>query len=426
MPYESNNTNKANLFLPIVIAVLAIAAVLYLFLFRGKEASSSNSMSSDQSVKQEQFVEPPSNASTATDDRNNGESITNNDTTKNTPKLLMESLEKAIIQGTTDQFLNTIDLSALDNAQKQEILSFASQNQQIELRQVGVLEFNKKARWAIENSESGVIYLDVEKSSDDQWKIAKVYPMQGSSDQAPSNDALSTADTFVKTLLDHNFEQALKFTDSASISDAQIAGLCIMFEEGDYILNPDKPLNSLFQREGIAAFTVNLLDPSTEQKAQIEIALSREAASSPWKVSELNIEKLLKSYIAQVSGGDSYYTPMIKNPQGGDRLALYFEFNEGKLTTRAKRQLDIIAALLRTSSSKTLTLSGHADAIGSDGYNKNLSLKRAESVQDYLISKGLARQQIQLSAYGESMPRRDNETDQGRRANRRTEIYLDF
>lgn len=199
-----------------------------------------------------------------------------------------------------------------------------------------------------------------------------------------------------------------------------------MFEEGDYILNPDKPLNSLFQREGIAAFTVNLLDPSTEQKAQIEIALEKDKTDSSWKVSELNIEKLLRSYISQVSGGDAYYTPMIKNPQGGDRLALYFEFNEGQLSTRAKRQLDIIAALLRTNISKRLTLSGHADAIGSDGYNTALSLARAESVRDYLISKGLLPMQIKLLAYGESMPRGDNETDEGRRANRRTEIYLDF
>jgi len=270
------------------------------------------------------------------------------------PRELLESLQQAMSEGSTNQFLKSLDSDDLGESERQTLINFENQSESLTLRQVGVLEFDKKERWALESVNGGVLYIDVEKSADGIWKIANVYRSEASDEKGAlaNGDALSTADIFIKTLLEQNFEKALQYVNPATISDAQIAGLCIMFEEGKYALNPSKPLNSLFQRDGVAAFTVNLVESTSQEKAQIELALEKNDSEERWLVSELNIEKLLKSYITQVSGGDTYYTPIIKNPQGGDRLALYFDFNEGELTARAKSQLDIIAALLKTNSDK--------------------------------------------------------------------------
>jgi len=317
----------------------------------------------------------------------------------------------------------------LSDDEKEKLKAFASKSKggDFSVRYVGVIEYDHKKRWAIKGADGAEVHLDFVRDGS-SWLLNSVF-FPSSENTAIANkgsDALGVADVFIRNLLTQDFEEALKFVDKTSVSDVQIAGLCIMFEEAKYLLNEDKPLNSLFLRNNLAAFTVNLVNADDLSKGQLELAMLRDHEEAPWRVSELNVQKLLSAYIDKVSGGDSYYTPLIKNPQGGDRLALFFEFNDGKLTPRAKRQLDVVASLLITSEGKKLTISGHTDAIGSDDYNKTLSLERARSVREYMTSKGLKDDQINISAFGESKPRGDNETDLGRRANRRTEIYLDF
>jgi outer membrane protein OmpA-like peptidoglycan-associated protein len=70
-------------------------------------------------------------------------------------------------------------------------------------------------------------------------------------------------------------------------------------------------------------------------------------------------------------------------------------------------------------------LSGHTDNIGSDGFNKDLSLKRAKSSAQYLVSKkGIDKNRILINGYGEEHPVATNETAEGRAKNRRTEIRI--
>ena len=74
----------------------------------------------------------------------------------------------------------------------------------------------------------------------------------------------------------------------------------------------------------------------------------------------------------------------------------------------------------------------HTDALGTDEYNNVLSGRRAGAVESYLLEVGVSSEQIVALAEGEAKPRRPNSTEEGednptgRRANRRTEIYLDF
>lgn len=149
-------------------------------------------------------------------------------------------------------------------------------------------------------------------------------------------------------------------------------------------------------------------------------------------ISEINLDQLLADYARRVAGGDVYYSPLVKNPAGGDTLALYFDFDEDEMNERTLRQLEIVSMLLKADSGKRVTLSGHTDALGSKAYNDGLSKRRADSVRDLLVKAGVDEAQIVTLAKGASQPRRPNVTESGeddptgRRVNRRTEIYLDF
>ena len=137
-------------------------------------------------------------------------------------------------------------------------------------------------------------------------------------------------------------------------------------------------------------------------------------------------------YASRVAGGDIYYSPLVKNPAGGETLALYFGFDEDSMSPRTRRQLDIVASMLKSDPAKKITLSGHTDSLGTKEYNDGLSANRAKVVRDFLAEAGVSAQQIIVIAKGASQPRRPNITEsgednpEGRRANRRTEIYLDF
>ena len=88
--------------------------------------------------------------------------------------------------------------------------------------------------------------------------------------------------------------------------------------------------------------------------------------------------------------------------------------------------------ILKSDPGKKITLSGHTDALGTEDYNNKLSSRRAGVVRDYLVKAGVTEAQIITVGKGASQPRRPNMTEtgeddpEGRRANRRTEIYLDF
>lgn len=111
----------------------------------------------------------------------------------------------------------------------------------------------------------------------------------------------------------------------------------------------------------------------------------------------------------------------------GDTIVLQgvtFEFNEARLTANAKTILDGVADALTARSDIRVEVGGHTDSRGSDSYNQNLSEKRAQSVMQYLIGKGIDAGRMSAKGYGESNPVADNETDDGRELNRRVELKI--
>ncbi|MGJ8726384.1 MAG: OmpA family protein [Roseibacillus sp.] len=348
--------------------------------------------------------------------------------------------------------------SGISTAALQHLQSIAGANgfKLKQVREVGELEINRRKRFALEWEDSDEpLFLDLTRGANGQWAVEKVRlpesaiaslpatpgavpaagdsPVSGTTTpRANESDSLTISDNFLQAALSQDFSKAKSFANTKTVSDAKIAAMCILFEEGKYKLNPAKPLRAMFTRETTAGFLANVLTSEVDKPAQFGVNLMRGSAEDDWKVSEINLDSLLADYATRVAGGDVYYTPLVPNPQGGETLVIFFGFDEETLAPRTQRQLAIVADVLKTDPNRKLTLSGHADALGSDEYNKALSQKRAASVKSFLVESGVNAAQIVLVAEGESAPRRPNETESGddnpdgRRANRRTEIYLDF
>ncbi len=101
-----------------------------------------------------------------------------------------------------------------------------------------------------------------------------------------------------------------------------------------------------------------------------------------------------------------------------------FEFDKSRLTVKADSLLDLVAVSMERRPDVKVEVSGHCDWVGSDDYNQNLSIQRAEAVRDYLISKGVKAENLTFRGLGETKPMADNNTAKGRALNRRVELRI--
>ncbi len=102
---------------------------------------------------------------------------------------------------------------------------------------------------------------------------------------------------------------------------------------------------------------------------------------------------------------------------------LLFQTNSFELPTVVS-ELDILAEFMENKKNINILIEGHTDDVGSHQLNDRLSEDRANSVRNYLIKKGIAPARIQTKGYGKRRPLATNETDFGRRLNRRVEIVI--
>jgi OOP family OmpA-OmpF porin len=101
-----------------------------------------------------------------------------------------------------------------------------------------------------------------------------------------------------------------------------------------------------------------------------------------------------------------------------------FDFDKSVVKPEGKAKLDDLASKVRGVSLEVVIAIGHADSIGSDAYNQKLSVRRAESVKAYLVSKGIEANRIYTEGKGKKQPVADNRTREGRAKNRRVEIEV--
>ncbi len=105
--------------------------------------------------------------------------------------------------------------------------------------------------------------------------------------------------------------------------------------------------------------------------------------------------------------------------------SLLFASGKSNLLPAARKRLgDVADALMKNDPEAKLIVEGHTDSKGSAQLNDALSMKRAESVRSYLISRGIPRGNVEAQGYGFSRPIADNSTPDGRANNRRVEIVV--
>lgn len=102
----------------------------------------------------------------------------------------------------------------------------------------------------------------------------------------------------------------------------------------------------------------------------------------------------------------------------------FFDFDKSVVKAEGKAKLDDLASKVSGISLEVVIAVGHTDSVGSSGYNQALSIRRAEAVKAYLVSKGIESSRIYTEGKGLTQPVADNATRDGRSKNRRVEIEV--
>jgi len=121
--------------------------------------------------------------------------------------------------------------------------------------------------------------------------------------------------------------------------------------------------------------------------------------------------------------------PPIKiiNTPRGPSLTLddvLFDFEQATLRPEADRTVARAVEYLQDNPDRNALIEGHTDHTGESDYNQTLSDRRSDSIGDALIASGINPNRITSIGFGESQPVADNETVEGRQANRRVEIIF--
>lgn len=102
----------------------------------------------------------------------------------------------------------------------------------------------------------------------------------------------------------------------------------------------------------------------------------------------------------------------------------FFDFDKAVLKPEGKAKLDDLVEKVKGINLEVIIAVGHTDAVGNDAYNQKLSVRRAEAVKAYLVSKGIEKNRVYTEGKGKKQPVADNKTAEGRAKNRRVEIEV--
>ncbi len=103
---------------------------------------------------------------------------------------------------------------------------------------------------------------------------------------------------------------------------------------------------------------------------------------------------------------------------------LFFDFNKATLKSESFVELNQLVQLMQQKPTLEIQISGHTDDVGEVPYNLDLSLRRAKTVREYLISKGISASRITFKGYGESKPLAKGTSEESRQLNRRVEFLV--
>ncbi|MFO8146968.1 MAG: OmpA family protein [Bacteroidota bacterium] len=107
-----------------------------------------------------------------------------------------------------------------------------------------------------------------------------------------------------------------------------------------------------------------------------------------------------------------------------EQSGIYFDSEKFNINSKSQETLDKLAGIFKEYPDTNILVEGHTDSSGSDAYNLTLSKNRAQAVTNYLVTKGVPKNRFDTRWYGESQPKYDNTTAEGRAKNRRVELAI--
>jgi OOP family OmpA-OmpF porin len=132
-------------------------------------------------------------------------------------------------------------------------------------------------------------------------------------------------------------------------------------------------------------------------------------------------------YVAPVAAAPEpvlVIVPVARTQQYCSILDIQFEVNKSTVQREAEERLDVLVTFMRKYPDTTAVIEGHTDEVGTTADNMRLSQNRADSMVNYLASRGIARSRLQAVGYGETRPIADNSTQIGKRLNRRINAVI--
>ncbi len=101
-----------------------------------------------------------------------------------------------------------------------------------------------------------------------------------------------------------------------------------------------------------------------------------------------------------------------------------FDTNSTIVRPGLMSEINRVAGVLTQYPQTLVRVEGHTDSVGSDAYNMDLSIRRANAVKNLLVQRGVTENRIDAVGYGKTMPVATNDTEAGRQKNRRVEIKI--
>jgi outer membrane protein OmpA-like peptidoglycan-associated protein len=101
---------------------------------------------------------------------------------------------------------------------------------------------------------------------------------------------------------------------------------------------------------------------------------------------------------------------------------LFFTYNNSELDRESFPELNRLVKIINEHSDNAIEIAGYTDSVGSIGFNRELGLKRANAVKNYLVKQGCKKETISVKSFGKLRPNASNSTEEGRSKNRRVEF----
>jgi len=144
------------------------------------------------------------------------------------------------------------------------------------------------------------------------------------------------------------------------------------------------------------------------------------------QIDTVYIERIDTVYIEKIAEAKNTKTEEMQLKNEGELpiKSILFEFDKAIVQKVSFGELESLINLLNTRPKLIIALEGHTDAKGQESYNVNLSKNRVNAVKEFLVANGIKEDRIKINYFGENKPKAENETPEGRKINRRVDIYF--